>query len=137
MGLDFDGWIAKVRAGEHLDEWDLKQLCDYVKELLIEESNVQVCQAPKTKRREFSSLILLRLHRAVLLGQRFEEQCKLKCAIPSFSDSESNAPFLNCILSTFPAFFSAFKLVMNLTECLQTAYKQPMYSQWRYSWSIS
>ena len=42
MGLDFDGWIAKVKTGEHLPEWDLKQLCDYVKELLIEESNVQV-----------------------------------------------------------------------------------------------
>lgn len=42
MGLDFDGWIAKVKGGDFLEEWDLKQLCDYVKELLIEESNVQV-----------------------------------------------------------------------------------------------
>lgn len=45
MGLDFDAWIAKVKGGDHLDEWDLKQLCDYVKELLIEESNVQVRSA--------------------------------------------------------------------------------------------
>jgi serine/threonine-protein phosphatase 6 catalytic subunit len=42
MGMDLDGWIARVKGGEHLEEWDLKQLCDYVKELLIEESNVQV-----------------------------------------------------------------------------------------------
>jgi serine/threonine-protein phosphatase 6 catalytic subunit len=42
MGMDLDGWIARVKSGEHLEEWDLKQLCDYVKELLIEESNVQV-----------------------------------------------------------------------------------------------
>lgn len=42
MGMDLDGWIARVKGGDHLAEWDLKQLCDYVKELLIEESNVQV-----------------------------------------------------------------------------------------------
>lgn len=42
MGMDLDGWIVRVKGGDHLPEWDLKQLCDYVKELLIEESNVQV-----------------------------------------------------------------------------------------------
>lgn len=48
MGLDFDAWIAKVRGGDFLEEWDLKQLCDYVKELLIEESNVQPVTSPVT-----------------------------------------------------------------------------------------
>ncbi|KAK1863007.1 hypothetical protein I4F81_005572 [Pyropia yezoensis] len=48
MGLDLDNWIEKVRRGEHLAEWDLKQLCDYVKELLIEESNVQPVRSPVT-----------------------------------------------------------------------------------------
>jgi len=42
MGMDLDLWLDKVRKGQHLGEWELKQLCDYVKELLIEESNVQV-----------------------------------------------------------------------------------------------
>lgn len=48
MGMDLDGWIAKVKNGGHLAEWDLKQLCDYVKELLIEESNVQPINSPCT-----------------------------------------------------------------------------------------
>lgn len=48
MGMDLDGWIVKVKNGGHLAEWDLKQLCDYVKELLIEESNVQPISSPVT-----------------------------------------------------------------------------------------
>lgn len=48
MGMDLDGWISRVKGGEHLAEWDLKQLCDYVKELLIEESNVQPISSPVT-----------------------------------------------------------------------------------------
>lgn len=48
MGMDLDAWIARVKGGDHLAEWDLKQLCDYVKELLIEESNVQPISSPVT-----------------------------------------------------------------------------------------
>jgi len=48
MGLHLDVWIEKVKRGEHLGEWELKQLCDYVKELLIEESNVQPVRTPVT-----------------------------------------------------------------------------------------
>ena len=48
MGMDLDGWISMLMRGEYLKEWDLKQLCDYVKELLIEESNVQPIRSPVT-----------------------------------------------------------------------------------------
>mmetsp|Transcript_18955 Transcript_18955/g.29621 ORF Transcript_18955/g.29621 Transcript_18955/m.29621 type:complete len:306 (-) Transcript_18955:157-1074(-) len=48
MGADLDGWIAKVRACEYLPENDLKLLCQMVKDLLVEESNVQPVQAPVT-----------------------------------------------------------------------------------------
>lgn len=33
MSLDFDKWIAKVKAGEFLAEDELKALCDFVKEV--------------------------------------------------------------------------------------------------------
>lgn len=48
MGMDLDGWIATMKKGGNLPEWDLKQLCEYVKELLIEESNVQPISSPCT-----------------------------------------------------------------------------------------
>ena len=41
-----DGWIEKVRACEHLTESELKQLCDLVREILMEESNVQPVSSP-------------------------------------------------------------------------------------------
>jgi serine/threonine-protein phosphatase 6 catalytic subunit len=43
-----DGWIEKVKRCEHLLESELKQLCDMVKILMMEESNVQPVQAPVT-----------------------------------------------------------------------------------------
>lgn len=43
-----DGWIEKVRRCEHLTEVELKQLCDMVKEILLEESNVQPVNSPVT-----------------------------------------------------------------------------------------
>jgi len=46
MGADLDGWIAKVRACEYLPENDLKLLCQMVKDLLVEESNVQPVSTP-------------------------------------------------------------------------------------------
>ena len=41
-----DGWLDKVRACEHLTESELKQLCDLVREILMEESNVQPVSSP-------------------------------------------------------------------------------------------
>jgi len=45
---DVDGWIDKVKRCQHLTESELKQLCDLVREILMEESNVQPVQAPVT-----------------------------------------------------------------------------------------
>jgi len=45
---DLEKWIAKVRRCEHLEETELKQLCDMVKEILMEESNVQPVNSPVT-----------------------------------------------------------------------------------------
>jgi serine/threonine-protein phosphatase 6 catalytic subunit len=45
---DVDKWIAKVRRCEHLEETELKQLCDLVKEIFMEESNVQPVNSPVT-----------------------------------------------------------------------------------------
>jgi serine/threonine-protein phosphatase 6 catalytic subunit len=41
-------WIQKVRSGEFLAEEELKALCDLVKEVLVEESNVQPVSSPVT-----------------------------------------------------------------------------------------
>lgn len=41
-------WISKVKSGEFLAEEELKQLCDAVKECLVEESNVQPVSSPVT-----------------------------------------------------------------------------------------
>jgi len=48
MGADLDGWIAKVRSCEYLPENDLKMLCQMVRDLLAEESNVQPVSSPVT-----------------------------------------------------------------------------------------
>ncbi|EME28616.1 protein phosphatase [Galdieria sulphuraria] len=48
MGMDLDNWIEKVKSAQYLPEPDLKRLCDYVKEILIEESNVQPVSSPVT-----------------------------------------------------------------------------------------
>ncbi|KAL4450599.1 hypothetical protein ABPG77_000955 [Micractinium sp. CCAP 211/92] len=48
MSLEFDKWIVKVKAGEFLAEDELKALCDFVKEVLVEESNVQPVSSPVT-----------------------------------------------------------------------------------------
>jgi len=45
-GSDCDRWIEKVRRCEHLSETELKKLCDKVKEILMEESNVQPVHSP-------------------------------------------------------------------------------------------
>ncbi len=43
-----DQWLETVKGGTILPEKDLRSLCEKVKELLIEESNVQPVQAPIT-----------------------------------------------------------------------------------------
>ena len=43
-----DAWLEQVRDGCILPERDLRVLCEKVKELLIEESNVQPVSAPVT-----------------------------------------------------------------------------------------
>ncbi|KAL2938989.1 Phytochrome-associated serine/threonine-protein phosphatase [Bienertia sinuspersici] len=46
--MDLDKWIVKVKDGQHLAEDELQLLCEYVKEILIEESNVQPVNSPVT-----------------------------------------------------------------------------------------
>ena len=43
-----DSWIAKIRNMELLPELDLKHLCEYVQELMLEESTVHPVQSPVT-----------------------------------------------------------------------------------------
>jgi serine/threonine-protein phosphatase 6 catalytic subunit len=45
---ELDEWIAKVKNCDILPEQDLKKLCNMVKNILIEESNVQPVSAPVT-----------------------------------------------------------------------------------------
>ncbi|CAG9466134.1 unnamed protein product [Pedinophyceae sp. YPF-701] len=48
MGLELDKWIETIKKCEHLEEDQLKALCEYVKEILVEESNVQPVYSPVT-----------------------------------------------------------------------------------------
>ena len=48
MGGDLDAWIASMRECKLLPEHDLKHLCEYVQELMLEESTVQPVQSPVT-----------------------------------------------------------------------------------------
>ncbi len=48
MGGDLDDWIAKVRNCELIEERDLKHLCEYVQEIMLEESTVQPVSSPVT-----------------------------------------------------------------------------------------
>jgi hypothetical protein len=40
-GQDIDQWLDTIREGTILPERDLRILCEKVKEILIEESNIQ------------------------------------------------------------------------------------------------
>lgn len=46
--IDVDAWLETVKAQGVLPERDLRILCEKVKELLVEESNVQPVSAPVT-----------------------------------------------------------------------------------------
>ena len=48
MAFDIDKWIDLARQCKYLPENDLKKLCDYVSELLLEECNVQPVSSPVT-----------------------------------------------------------------------------------------
>jgi len=45
---DVNSWIDQLKACKYVPEQDVKTLCEMVKELLIEESNVQPVKAPVT-----------------------------------------------------------------------------------------
>ena len=46
--VDVDSWVQTVKEGGVLPERDLRILCEKIKELLVEESNVQPVSAPVT-----------------------------------------------------------------------------------------
>ena len=43
-----DEWLTQVKQGQYLQESEMKQLCDIVKEYLVEESNIQPVSSPVT-----------------------------------------------------------------------------------------
>ncbi|KAF8963228.1 serine/threonine specific protein phosphatase [Flammula alnicola] len=45
---DADKWIEQLRTCQHLPESDMKKLCDRVRNLLLEESNIQPVSSPVT-----------------------------------------------------------------------------------------
>lgn len=45
---NIDSWLETLKGGGLLPERDLRILCEKVKEILIEESNVQPVSAPVT-----------------------------------------------------------------------------------------
>jgi len=45
---ELDQWIEKVKRCDYLPEQELKRLCNMVKSILIEESNVQPVSSPVT-----------------------------------------------------------------------------------------
>lgn len=46
--MKLDDWIEKLKGGMCISEPDLKRLCYHIKNLLIEEANVQPVKAPVT-----------------------------------------------------------------------------------------
>eukprot|EP01097_Dermamoeba_algensis_P001266 TRINITY_DN1486_c0_g1_i2.p1 TRINITY_DN1486_c0_g1~~TRINITY_DN1486_c0_g1_i2.p1 ORF type:complete len:307 (-),score=32.85 TRINITY_DN1486_c0_g1_i2:145-1065(-) len=45
---DMDRWVEHVRKCQYLEEQDLRRLCEIVKEILLEENNVQPVSSPVT-----------------------------------------------------------------------------------------
>jgi hypothetical protein len=46
--MNADKWLETLRKGDCIEEHELKALCSYVKDLLIEECNVQPIKTPVT-----------------------------------------------------------------------------------------
>lgn len=45
---DLDKWIEQLRNCQHLSESDMKKLCERLKNILLEESNIQPVSSPVT-----------------------------------------------------------------------------------------
>ena len=54
-----DVWVSKALACEHLSEEELRSLCEYVKNILVEESNVQPVASPVREKREKHIYIII------------------------------------------------------------------------------
>lgn len=48
MTFDPDRWLTQLRTCQHLPESDMKLLCDHVRSILMEESNIQPVSSPVT-----------------------------------------------------------------------------------------
>ena len=48
MSYDPDRWLEQLRECQHLPEADMKLLCDHVRSILMEESNIQPVSSPVT-----------------------------------------------------------------------------------------
>ncbi|KAI6105187.1 hypothetical protein EV401DRAFT_2013296, partial [Pisolithus croceorrhizus] len=48
MAYDPDKWIAQLMDCQHLPEQDMKILCDTIRAILLEESNIQPVSTPVT-----------------------------------------------------------------------------------------
>ena len=46
--FDIDQWIDQLKRCEHIKEAEVKALCTRAKEILLDESNVQVVESPVT-----------------------------------------------------------------------------------------
>ena len=46
--FDIDSWIEQLKRCEHIKEAEVKALCTRAKEILLDESNVQVVESPVT-----------------------------------------------------------------------------------------
>jgi len=46
--FDPDKWIAQLMECQHLSEQEMKLLCDHVRSILLEESNIQPVSSPVT-----------------------------------------------------------------------------------------
>jgi len=46
--FDIDAWIEQLKRCEHIKEAEVKALCTRAKEILLDESNVQVVESPVT-----------------------------------------------------------------------------------------
>lgn len=79
---DLDSWVEIARKCKYLPENDLKQLCDIVCDLLLEESNIQPVSTPVTvcgdihgqviAKNNFSSALYANLHHRVVVVSQAE-----------------------------------------------------------------
>jgi serine/threonine-protein phosphatase 6 catalytic subunit len=46
--MDLDKWITQLKECKHLSEAEMKFLCEHVRSILVEESNIQPVSSPVT-----------------------------------------------------------------------------------------